>query len=117
VEDDVDAAATLAMLIEMEGHQAQTVHEGPAAPEAVRRFKPDVVLLDLGLPGMDGYQVARRLREEHGRKGVTLIAITGYRQDEQRLKEAGFDGHLLKPPDMDTLFGWLGSPPPEDEAS
>jgi CheY-like chemotaxis protein len=79
------------------------VHDGVSALEAARADHPDVVLLDLGLPGLDGYEIARRLRREHEGESILLVAITGYQADVARLEEAGFDRHLLKPTDMNAL--------------
>ena len=97
VDDERDLAETLAELLETEGHEALAVYDGASALDAVRSFVPDIVLLDLGLPDLDGYEVARRLRDEHGDKKPKLVAVTGYRRDAARLAEAGFDQHLLKP--------------------
>ena len=103
VDDEEDVATTFADLLEKDGHQTLAVNDGPAALAAFGKFGPEVVLIDLGLPGMDGYEVARRLREEHGDKKILLVAVTGYQSDAARLKQAGFDQHLLKPPDMRKL--------------
>jgi CheY-like chemotaxis protein len=103
VDDEEDAAAMLADILALEGHETHTVHDGAAALKAVRDQHPDVVLLDLGLPEIDGYEVARRLREEHGDEPILLVAITGYQADPERLEAAGFDRHLLKPTDLDAL--------------
>jgi two-component system CheB/CheR fusion protein len=99
VDDHHDVAECLAMLLQDLGHVVWTVHDGRAAFDAVRRYGPEVVLLDIGLPEMDGYEVARRLRAEHGRDSLMLVALTGYGQDADRRRtiEAGFDEHLLKP--------------------
>ncbi len=105
VDDNVDSADSLALLLELGGHEVRTAHDGPRALEAARAFQPRVVLLDIGLPGMNGYEVARHLRElpEAGR--ALLIALTGYGQDDDRRKalDAGFDHHLVKPVDFDAL--------------
>ena len=105
VDDNVDAAETLAMLLRLDGHHVRVVHDGPAALEAARSRVPEVVLLDIGMPGMDGYEVARRLRQLPGLAGVVLVALTGWgqEQDRQRSKEAGFDHHLTKPADPQAL--------------
>jgi two-component system CheB/CheR fusion protein len=105
VDDNVDSAESLGMLLRVQGHEVCTAHDGPAAVEAARSFGPEVVLLDLGLPGMDGYEVARRLRRQPGLESVLLVALTGYGQDEDRRKtmEAGFDAHLTKPADPAAL--------------
>jgi len=103
VDDEADLAQNFADLLELDGHRTLAVNDGPAALAAVRSFSPEIVVLDLGLPEMDGYEVARRLRQEQGDKKILLIAVTGYQNDGARLKEAGFDHHLIKPPDMKKL--------------
>lgn len=105
VDDNVDAAASLAIILEMSGHRVRVAHDGPRALEACMTHRPDVVLLDIGLPGMDGYQVALRLREMPGMLNSTLIAVTGYGQPEDvaRSRHAGFDHHVVKPVEPDTL--------------
>jgi PAS domain S-box-containing protein len=99
VDDNADAAASLAVLLRLEGHDARVAHSGPSALEMVERSLPDVVFLDIGMPGMDGYEVARRLRAQHGAAGLKLVALTGWGQehDRQRARDAGFDHHLTKP--------------------
>jgi two-component system CheB/CheR fusion protein len=105
VDDNVDSAESLALLLRLYGHDVRLAHDGLTALEEVRASAPDVVLLDIGLPKMDGYAVARHLREEPAFAHVKLIAMTGYGQDEdrRRAKEAGFDHHLVKPVDFDAL--------------
>jgi PAS domain S-box-containing protein len=115
VDDNVDSAESLALLLELYGHDVRLAHDGLTALEEVWASAPDVVLLDIGLPKMDGYAVARRLREEPSLAHVRLIAMTGYGQEEDRLRarEAGFDHHLVKPVDLDSLRELLaGSEPP-----
>ena len=87
----------------------RAVHSGPAALDAAREFHPQVIFLDIGLPQMDGYEVARRLREQGALQDVRLVAVTGYGQDEDRRRsaEAGFDGHLVKPVDLEELQRFL----------
>ena len=89
-------------LLETVGHQVRMANDGPTALEAARDFLPDVVLLDIGLPGLDGYEVAKRLRQQPVLNGVVLVAVTGYGQDSdrQRSQDAGFDHHLVKPADF-----------------
>jgi two-component system CheB/CheR fusion protein len=101
VEDSRDAAATLGLLLRGLGHDVQTAHDGPSALEAAQQHRPDVVLLDIGLPHMDGYEVARRLRQQPDMQAATLVAMTGFGQDEDRRRSfaAGFDHHLVKPVD------------------
>jgi CheY-like chemotaxis protein len=105
VDDNVDLASGLSKLINHLGHEVETTHDGPAAIETARAFRPDAVLLDIGLPGMDGYEVASRLRSEEVIGSLILVAITGYghEEDRRRSHEAGFDFHLVKPIDLDAL--------------
>ncbi len=112
VEDNVDAASALSRLLRLLGHKVWTVHDGLAAIEAARQNRPDYILLDIGLPGMDGYQVAERLRRQRPEFRPTIIALTGYGQedDRRRSREAGFDHHLVKPIDHATLLGLLSPP-------
>jgi CheY-like chemotaxis protein len=92
------------------GNEVIAVYEGRAAIETARTFRPEFVLLDIGLPGMDGYQVASALREEVLGKDCVIIAISGYGQEEDRRRSlaAGFDHHLVKPVDFDTLSHLIG---------
>ena len=101
VDDNVDAAETTATYLRLEGHEVKTVHDGNQALHAVKVFDPHVVVLDIGLPGLDGYDVARQLRERGDTSHALLIALTGYgqKEDRQRAAEAGFDYHLTKPAD------------------
>ncbi len=110
IEDDADAAQTLVDLLELWGHTARCVHDGPTALVVVPEFRPEVVLLDIGLPGMDGYEVARRLRQTPEAVGAMVVALTGYGQDEDRLRsrEAGVDHHLVKPINPQELKRLLG---------
>ena len=105
VDDHRDAAEGLAELLRHQGHLVEVAHDGPSALESTRRSTPDVVLLDLGLPGMDGYEVARRLRAEEGLEEVLIVALTGYGGDEnrRRSRESGIDHHLVKPVELATL--------------
>lgn len=106
VDDEADAAQMLVEILNIQGHDARAAYDGEAALELARTFHPEVVLLDLGLPKMDGYQVAGKLREEH-QEPMFLVAMTGYQRDADRLEEAGFDDHLLKPVDFDKLTALL----------
>jgi PAS domain S-box-containing protein len=101
VDDNQDSAETLALLLTFSGHDVRVAHEGDTALETAGAFLPQVIILDIGLPRMDGYEVARRLRMRPQSKNCFLIALTGYGQDEdrQRSKEAGFDHHMVKPVD------------------
>ncbi|MGE4239507.1 hybrid sensor histidine kinase/response regulator [Ramlibacter sp.] len=111
VDDNVDAAETLATMLEMLGHQVRTVHHGAEAVDAARDFRADTVLLDIGLPGLSGYEVARRMRKDGDVAGAQLIAITGWGSDadRERAREAGFDSHLTKPVAIDALIALLAS--------
>jgi CheY-like chemotaxis protein len=104
VDDNRDSADSLAMLLEMRGHEVRSAHDGLEAVGAAEVFLPSVVLLDIGLPKLNGFEVARRIREQRG-DDVTLIALTGWGQedDRRRSKEAGFDHHLTKPIDVEAL--------------
>src|SRR5215510_5699243 len=113
VDDNVDSAESLAVLLRFYGHDVRLAHDGEAALEEARSYRPDVMFLDLNLPKMDGYEVARRLRLEPAMSGMTLVAMTGYGQEEERrrTREAGFHSHLVKPVDFDTLQDLLSSLP------
>jgi len=110
VEDNADAREALRVLLELEGHAVEAAAEGQEALELVRAKSPDVALVDIGLPGIDGFEVARRVRAQGGRRPV-LIALTGYGQpeDRQRASEAGFDHLLVKPVDPTTLATLLAT--------
>ena len=110
VDDNVDSAETLAEQLPLWGHEARLAHDGPQALAVAREFSPEVILLDIGLPGMDGFEVARQIRAEK-MPVLQLLAMTGYGQDEdrQQARDAGFDGHLVKPVDPDTLQKTLGA--------
>jgi CheY-like chemotaxis protein len=99
VDDNPDAVEILSLLLQGWGHDVRTASSGPQAIEEVQTYHPEVVLMDIGLPGMDGYQVAQRMRTEASAKQPVLVALTGYGEDEdyRRSREAGFDHHLLKP--------------------
>jgi signal transduction histidine kinase/CheY-like chemotaxis protein len=107
VEDHPDSAETLTMLLQLLGHRVSSVHDGLAALDAVRAEVPDVMIVDIGLPGMDGYEVARRVRETPGLGKVLLVALTGYgsEEDKRRAMAAGFDYHLVKPVTPEALDG------------
>ena len=114
VDDNVDTAESLAMLLRMKGHDVQVAYDGPAALKTARAFHPEAVLLDIGLPGLDGYQVAARLRRRRRTSGSLLVALTGYGQEEDRLRaqHAGFDHHLTKPVDPQAIYEMLAGPRP-----
>lgn len=104
IDDNVDAAESLAMLLRLKGHEVYIAYDGPAGVALALKTGPDCVLVDIGLPGIDGYEVARRLRAQAGGH-VLLVALTGYGQSEDRLKseQAGFDHHLVKPVAQDVI--------------
>jgi CheY-like chemotaxis protein len=114
VDDNHDAAATLAMLLELAGHQAFSAHDGAAALAAAERHRPDVLLLDIGLPVLNGYEVCRLVREQPWGEAVLIVALTGWGQEEDRERSrlAGFDGHLVKPVDLAALNALLGAREP-----
>jgi PAS domain S-box-containing protein len=106
IEDNVDAGETLAEMLELEGHRVRVAHNGRSGLELARELRPDVVLCDIGLPDLDGYEVARALRREDALRSTRLIAVSGYAQpeDRERASEAGFDAHIAKPPAPDELL-------------
>ncbi|MBV8759377.1 MAG: response regulator, partial [Deltaproteobacteria bacterium] len=105
----IDSAHMLREYLSELGHEPVVAHDGPGALEAIETFVPEVAVLDIGLPVMDGYELARRLRERLGPEKLRLIAMTGYGQDsdKQRAAEAGFDHHLVKPIALDALTSLL----------
>jgi CheY-like chemotaxis protein len=111
VDDNVDSATTLATLLKFLGGEVQVAYDGPAALAAIEKYRPDVVLLDIGMPGMDGYEVAKRIRERREFENVMLIALTGWGQadDRRRTRDAGFNHHLVKPADISALQALLVS--------
>jgi PAS domain S-box-containing protein len=110
VEDDHDSAQSLTMLLKLWGHRVEVALDGPRALDSARSFEPEIVLLDIGIPGMDGYEVAERLRSEHGAE-LKLVALTGYgrEDDRKRARDAGFDWHLTKPLEPPRLREMLAS--------
>jgi PAS domain S-box-containing protein len=111
IDDNKDAAESMSMLFELWGHEVMCAYDGRAALEAAAKYRPDAVFLDIGLPGMDGYEIAERLRELPESAHTVLVAITGYGQDEdrRRSREAGIDHHLVKPVAPETLQKLLES--------
>ena len=109
VDDNEDAANSLATLLEVMGYEVRTAYDGPEAIEAADEFLPAVALLDIGLPRLSGYDIARHVREQRG-KDVLLVAITGWGQedDRRRAREAGFDHHFTKPADFEVLLELIG---------
>jgi CheY-like chemotaxis protein len=107
VDDNRDAAESLALLVESFGHSTQVAYDGPSAIEKAQQVRPDVVLCDIGLPGMTGYEVARKLRSVL--TDIRLVAVSGYTGPEESAQAtaAGFDGYITKPPDVEALKAWL----------
>lgn len=105
VDDNVDAAVSLGMLLKLAGQDVRVAYDGPAALRQAIDFRPQLVLLDIGMPGMDGYEVCRRIRRESTLVGATVVALTGWGQDEDRRRshEAGFDHHIVKPVEPSAL--------------
>jgi signal transduction histidine kinase len=118
VDDNRDALESLGTLMQMAGHVVQTAPDGEQALCEAPEFHPDLVLLDLGLPRLDGYEVARRIRAAPWGKNLVLVALTGWGQDadRRRTREAGFDWHLVKPLDFDALTEFLRALPPPNSA-
>ena len=112
-DDNADALESLAALLSLNGHQVFRAPDGEAALRLVERLKPEIALLDIGMPRLDGYEVARRIRMLEGSQGIMLVALTGWGQesDRRRAQEAGFDAHLTKPVDLDRLGQLLGEGP------
>jgi signal transduction histidine kinase len=111
VDDNVDSAESLTTLLSITGHETRTEHDGLAAVAAAETFRPEVILLDIGLPKLNGLAAARRIREQPWGKAMVLIALTGWGQEENRRhsKEAGFDAHMTKPVDLDALMKLLAT--------
>ena len=101
VDDNHDATESLALLLQLDGHETRAVYDGLEALDVAQSFQPEIVLLDIGLPGLNGYEVARRLRQRPGGEHLLLVALTGWGQDDdrERTRAAGFDEHLVKPVD------------------
>jgi two-component system CheB/CheR fusion protein len=119
VDDNVDAAVSLGMLLKLAGQEVRVAYDGPAALRQAVEFRPQLVLLDIGMPGMDGYEVCRRLRREAGLEGTTVVALTGWGQDEDRRRsqEAGFDHHIVKPVEPSALQRLIDDLPPDGQPS
>jgi len=109
VDDNRDAAGSLAMLLELDGHAIVTAYDGASAYSAAESHRPEVALLDIGLPGIDGYELARRFRESEQTRAIRLVAVTGWGQDtdRQRARDAGFDAHFTKPAEPGMLLAVL----------
>lgn len=119
VDDNTDSAASLAMLLQVARHQTHTENDGLEALKAAERLQPDVILLNVGLPKLSGYEVCRRIRQQPWSKNVVIIAVTGLGRDEDRAKSkaAGFDAHLVKPLDYAALMRLLAARPSAQEAA
>ena len=113
VDDSVDSAESLAKVLRVLGHVVHTAYDGQSALEAARLNAPDIVMLDIGMPRMDGFEVARRMRNDPALKDVFLVALTGYGQDEDRRQsqKSGFNAHFVKPVLLDHLRGVLENAP------
>jgi CheY-like chemotaxis protein/two-component sensor histidine kinase len=111
VDDNQDSARSLAMLLKLTGNETQMSYDGLEAVEAAARFRPDVILMDIGLPKLNGYEAARRIRQQPWNRHAALIALTGWGQEEDRQKSraAGFNSHLVKPVDLDDLMRLLAN--------
>jgi CheY-like chemotaxis protein len=114
VDDNRSNANSLGVLLGTLGQDVETAYDGPAALELIRRRRPDLVLLDIGLPGMDGYEVARRCRQDEDLRRIMLVAMTGYgkEEDRRRSQEAGCNAHLVKPVNLEDLQVLLTQPDP-----
>jgi len=110
-DDDRDGASTLSTLLELEGYEVRTVHGGQEALDTAREFKPDVCLLDIGMPKITGYDAARRLRQRYGDDCPVLIAVTGWKQASDKILAtlAGFDHHVAKPYEPSQLLNLLAT--------
>ena len=117
VDDNRDVSETIGDLVRMLGHEVRIANDGVAALEAAQAFEPDAALLDIGMPGMSGYDVARILRERTGDRPLLLVAVTGWGQahDRARSRDAGFDHHLVKPAALAALRELLGEPPHDEQ--
>jgi signal transduction histidine kinase/DNA-binding response OmpR family regulator len=115
VDDNVDGANSLARVLEMSGHEVHVAYDGPTAIQTATALLPDIMLLDIGLPGMDGYELARTLRQQPGLHDVPLVAVSGYarEEDRQRSQQAGFNHHVVKPLDPEALPALFSSLLPE----
>ena len=111
VDDNIDAAETLAMMLQLLGQQTCQAHEGNGALRAAQEFKPEIIFMDIGLPGLSGHEVASRMRRDLGMTETYIVALSGYGSEEDRRKSfyAGFDSHLVKPLDPAALPGILAA--------
>ena len=111
VDDNADSADSLGLLLEMSGHEVRTANDGKAGIAVAAQFRPDVVLMDIGMPQLDGYEAARHIRQQPWGRGMVLVALTGWGQEDDRKEsaDAGFDHHLVKPVEMDALMKLMGT--------
>jgi CheY-like chemotaxis protein len=118
IDDSRDASHSLKMLLGKVGHQVEVANSGKSGIEAAERFLPEIVLCDIGMPGMDGYEVAQSLRADETTRAAYLVAVTGYGQDADRLKalESGFDEHLTKPVGLSTLQSMIAAMSPREQS-
>ncbi len=119
VDDNEDAAMMLSTLLELHGYRTSVAHDGPAAIAAAESLRPAMILLDIGLPGLNGFDVCQRVREQSWGKDIVVIALTGWGQesDRHRSREAGFHHHLVKPVEHEVLLSLLASARPASTAS
>lgn len=109
VDDSRDNAESMALLLELDGHETFTAHDGHEAVARAAELAPDIILLDIGLPGLSGYEVCRHVRAQQGGGAIVIVALSGWGQaaDKQKAKDAGFDEHLTKPVEHDVLVRTL----------
>ena len=117
IDDSRDTTSSFAMLLERQGHVVRTLNDARTAVEVVHKFSPDIILLDLAMPNLDGYEVARRIRQEPGFETARIVAISGFADESHKsqAKDAGVDRYLVKPinfDELDGIFSELGPPPP-----
>jgi CheY-like chemotaxis protein len=105
VDDNRDSASSLGSLLELMGHRAHVAYDGPHALEAAKKYRPEIIFLDIGLPGISGYEVARRLREDASSRHARIVALSGYGtvEDRKRSLAVGFDSHVVKPIDIEEI--------------
>jgi CheY-like chemotaxis protein len=113
VDDNADSTESLALLLSRRGHEVCAANDGLRAIELGREFRPDLVLLDIGMPGLNGYETCQRIRKQPWGSGITLVAVTGWGQEQDRrmARSVGFDAHLVKPLDLDVLLSLVANPP------
>src|SRR5215510_11573729 len=112
VDDNPDAAMSMSLLLKVSGHETETAADGVEALAKAAAYRPDVILLDISLPKMNGYDTCRALRQEEWGRNAVIVALTGWGEEEDRTKAkgAGFDGHFVKPVDHDALMKFLSAP-------